>query len=213
MSQALVIHGSGGHGKVVADAALSAGWNVLGFSDEDPGKAGAEVLGLPVVAIGLDQAMAHARAHQAAAVVAIGDNRARRRVFEAFCQAGVELATIIHRSAVIAPSARLGAGTVVFAGAVINPDVRIGEDVIINTGVTVDHDTVIGDHAHIAPGVRTGGTVRVGAGAMLGVGAMVRNNLGIGAWSVVGVGAVVVADIPERVVAFGNPARIRRRLD
>jgi sugar O-acyltransferase (sialic acid O-acetyltransferase NeuD family) len=213
MSRALVIHGSGGHGKVVADAALSAGWNVLGFSDEDPGKAGAEVLGLPVVAIGLDQAIAHCRAHHAAAVVAIGDNRARQRVFEALGRAGAELATIVHRAAVVAPSARLGAGTVVFAGAVINPDAWIGDDVIINTGASVDHDNVIGDHAHIAPGVHTGGTVRVGTGAMLGVGAQVRNDLAIGAWSVVGVGAVVVADIPERVVAFGNPARVRRRLD
>jgi sugar O-acyltransferase (sialic acid O-acetyltransferase NeuD family) len=186
---------------------------VLGFCDEDPGKAGAQVLGLPIVAIGLDHAIAHCRAHHAAAVVAIGDNRVRRRVFEAFCRAGAELATIIHRSAVIAPSARLGAGTVVVAGAVVNPDAWIGDNVIINTGVTVDHDNVIGDHAHIAPGVHTGGTVRVGTGAMLGVGAQVRNNLAIGAWSVVGVGAIVVADIPERVVAFGNPARVQRRID
>jgi sugar O-acyltransferase (sialic acid O-acetyltransferase NeuD family) len=212
MSRALLIHGSGGHGKVVADAALSAGWNVLGFSDDDPDKAGAAVLGLPIVAIGLDQAMAHCRAHDACAVVAIGQNRARQRVFDTLCQAGVELATIVHRSAVIAPSAALGAGTVVFAGAVINPDVQIGNNVIINTGVTVDHDNVIGDHAHIAPGAHTGGTVRVGAGAMLGVGAQVRNNVAIGDWSIVGVGAVVVADVPAHVVAFGNPARVQRRL-
>jgi sugar O-acyltransferase (sialic acid O-acetyltransferase NeuD family) len=206
MNPPLIIYGSGGHGKVVADAARSAGWDVRGFADDNPGKAGASVVGLPVLAIGLAAAASRCQEHGAAAVVALGDNRVRRRVLCALVDAGVKPATIIHKSAVIAPSATLAHGTVVLAGTVVNPDSRIGENVIINTGVTVDHDNDIRDHVHLAPGVHTGGTVTIG----VGVGASVRNNVVIGEWSVVGVGAAVVADLPAHVVAFGNPARVQR---
>lgn len=213
MNRPLVIYGSGGHGKVVADAALCAGWHVLGFADDDPGKRDALVLGLPVVAIGFDSTIAYCRAQNSHAVIALGDNRVRQRVFDAACRAQVEMATIIHPSAVISPSAAIGHGSVVFAHAVVNPASTIGCNVIINTGATIDHDNVIGDHAHVAPGAHTGGTVQLGAGAMLGVGASVRNHVSIGEWSIIGIGAAVVADIPARVVAFGNPARVQRRIE
>jgi sugar O-acyltransferase (sialic acid O-acetyltransferase NeuD family) len=212
-STPLVIYGSGGHGKVVADAAGAAGWDVRGFADDNPAKAGAAVLNVPVLAIGFAAGVAYCRRHGAAVVVALGDNRARRRVFSALVDAGITPATIIHPSAVIAPSATIADGTVVFAGAVINPDSHVGENVIINTGVTVDHDNQVHDHAHLAPGVHTGGTVSIGEGALVGVGASVRNNMAIGAWSVVGAGAVVVAAVPAGVVAYGNPARVQCDFD
>ena len=43
-----------------------------------------------------------------------------------------------------------------------------------------------------------------------GLGSTVRNNINIGEWSLVGAGSVVVKDIPDKVVAFGNPARVVR---
>lgn len=210
--RALLVYGSGGHGKVVADAAQSAGWRVIGFVDDSPAKAGATVLGLPVCAIGFDAAVTRCREHDASVVVALGDNRVRQRVFDSLCKAGIDVATVVHRAAVIAPSVAIGAGTVIFAGAVVNPCSQIGRNAIINTGATIDHDNVIGNHAHVAPGAHTGGTVVIGEGAMIGVGAALRNNVTVGEWSIVGVGAAVVSSIPAHVVAYGTPARVRKHL-
>lgn len=208
----LLVYGSGGHGKVVADAASSAGWRVIGFADDDPARAGTAVLGIPIVAIGLAHVIEQCRQQDACAVVALGDNRARSRVFAELCAAGVELGTIIHARAWVAPSAVIGAGSVVFAGAVVNPAARIGHNAIVNTCASLDHDNLLGDHAHVAPGVHTGGTVTIGAGTMLGVGASVRHGIRIGEWSIIGVGSTVVADLPDRVMACGNPARAVRSL-
>jgi sugar O-acyltransferase (sialic acid O-acetyltransferase NeuD family) len=213
LSRRLLLYGASGHGRVVADAARAAGWELAGWCDDDPARRGKTLEGVPVVASGIAEAARWAQANGCAVVVSIGDNAVRRRLFEALAVVGCELATVVHPQAVIAPSATLGSGTVAFAGVVVNPDARIGRNVILNTGTTVDHDGQIGDHAHLSPGVHLGGTVTVGEGAHLGVGVSVRNNVAIGAWTTVGVGAAVVGDLPAGVVAYGVPARVVRRMD
>jgi sugar O-acyltransferase (sialic acid O-acetyltransferase NeuD family) len=202
----LVVFGCGGHGKVVADAAMAAGYHLLGFADHDPQRFGAPVFGATVVATGIDGALELCRREQAEIALAIGDNRNRAKVFAELVARSARIASIVHPRSVIAPSARLGVGTVLFAGVVVNADAEIGTNVILNTGATVDHDNWLGDHVHLSPGVHLGGTVRIGSGTHLGVGVSVRNNITIGAWSVVGVGASVVKDLPDHVVAYGTPA-------
>lgn len=208
----LVVYGAGRHGKVVADAALCAGWRVLGFVDEDPDKRGAKLFGLGIIGIGLEESIELCERQGARAIVALGDPAQRKRVFDALLDRGVGLATVIHPSAVLSRSVSVGRGTVILAGAVVNPDASIGENAIVNTSASVDHDNEIGAHVQVAPGVHLGGTVTVGEGTLIGIGASVRNNITIGEWSVVGVGAVVVKDLPARVVAVGNPARVVRNL-
>ena len=206
----LVVVGSGGHGRVVVDAARAAGRAVVGFSDADPALRGETVLGVAVLATTVDETVALCRAEGAEVVLAVGDNRRRASLHDELAGRGVDLGSVLHPTAVIAASASLGRGTVVFAGVIVNAGAMIGEDVILNTGARVDHDARIGAHAHLSPGVTLGGTVTVGEGAHLGVGVSVRNDTTIGAWTTVGVGAAVVADLPAGVVAHGVPARVIR---
>ncbi|MDD5305858.1 MAG: acyltransferase [Deltaproteobacteria bacterium] len=52
--------------------------------------------------------------------------------------------------------------------------------------------------------------VRIGDGADIGAGAVLLPGVSIGAGAVVGAGSVVTADVPDRAIAAGNPARILR---
>lgn len=117
-----------------------------------------------------------------AAIIAVGDNRARKKEAEAWDGPFI-IAT--HNRAVIGGDVLIGAGTVVMAGAVIQPGCRIGRHVIINTGATVDHDCVIEDYAHIAPGAHLCGHVKVGEGALVGVGVGVAPRAVIPPWTLV----------------------------
>jgi UDP-perosamine 4-acetyltransferase len=206
----LLVLGAGGHGKVVADAARAAGWNVLAFADTDPGRRNAKVMELPVLDGSLASVASFCRDETAQVVVAIGQNRVRKRVFEALRADGASLATVVHPSAILAPDVRVGQGVVVFAGAIVNVGSSLGENAIVNTGARLDHDNELGAHAHVSPGVATGGEVKIGEGTHLGVGVSVRNQITIGAWSVVGVGAAVVQNLADGVVAYGVPARVVR---
>ena len=92
----------------------------------------------------------------------------------------------------------------------MGPGSRVGEFCILNTGSSIDHDCILHDFSSIAPGVSTGGLVEIGECSAIGVGASISDRISIGRHAVVGTGAVVVRDIPDLVVAYGNPARVQR---
>lgn len=199
-SRHAVVLGSGGHAKVVIATLQAAGWQVVGAFDDAPERRGGAVLGAPV--LGPLEAALGAEAD--GAVLAIGDNRARRAI------AGrLELPwiSVAHPDAVVHPSVVLGAGTVVFAGAVVQPDTAVGRHTIINTGASIDHDCRLGDFVHVAPGVRLAGGVTVGEGCLVGIGAVVVPGISIGAWATVGAGAAVVRPVPGGTTVAGVPAR------
>jgi sugar O-acyltransferase (sialic acid O-acetyltransferase NeuD family) len=201
----LVVYGCGGHGKVVADIALTRGLAVAGFVD-DGATVGARILGLPVLG---GAGWLEASRSRVSVALGIGDKGARRRVYELCTKLGMVPVTLIHPTAAVAASAQLGAGVVVMAQAVINPDARVGDGVIINSGAVVEHDCEVGAFTHLAPNATLGGAVRIGALAHVGLGASVLPGKVIGDEAMVGAGAVVCADVPPRVVVVGVPARIR----
>ena len=141
-----------------------------------------------------------------AVIVAIGDNAVRRRITERLER---RFATAIHPFTSIAESASIGAGSMISAGAIVAPRAVIGRGVLLNTKASVDHDSVIGDFAHVAPGATVGGRCRIGEETLIGPGATVVSGVTIGARTVVGAGAVVIRDLPDDVVAWGVPARLR----
>ena len=142
----------------------------------------------------------------------VGDNLTRQRLAEKCLGWGAELATLVHPTASISPSAQLGAGTVVMAQAAVNPSARIGRGAIVNTGAVVEHDVVIGDYAHVGPHATMGGASSLGDCSFLALNSTVLQCVSVGSHSIVGAGAVAVHSIPDHVVAYGVPARIRRDL-
>jgi sugar O-acyltransferase (sialic acid O-acetyltransferase NeuD family) len=204
-----VVVGAGGHGRVVAEiAVLTTRWEVIGFVDDDPAIRGTRVLDRPV--LGSVAELTRLRTERAFDVLVgvggVGDNGPRQRLFDRLRADGFPIATVVHPSAVVSPSATIGVGSVVAAAAVIGVGARIGDDVICNTGCLVDHDCVIGDHTHLAPGVTLSGTVTVGVGAHIGTNATVIQGVRIGRGALVGAGAVVTSDVADDDHVVGVPA-------
>ncbi len=206
----LVIVGTGGVGRaaaamVAAINAVSPRWRLLGFLDDDPGRHGERVAGLPI----LGGAAWLAGRPEVAAHVAIGAPTARRQVVERLAALGAaHFATLVHPSVQIPASARLGPGCLVYPGAVLDVDVSVGAHAILNIGCAVCHDDQLGDFVTLAPGVHLGGSVRLGEGADMGIGSCTVQGVAIGAWSVVGAGAAVTGDLPANCTAVGVPARV-----
>lgn len=140
-------------------------------------------------------------------VIAIGNNEIRKDVVAKLAVPIEGYLTLIHKTAVVSPSACIGQGTVVMANTVINADAAIGSHVIVNTGAIVEHDSMIADYVHLAPHATITGSVRVKEGTMIGAGATVIPGICIGEWTVVGAGATVIHDIPSYCTVVGTPAK------
>lgn len=90
--------------------------------------------------------------------------------------------------------------------------ITIGEDVQLGPNVqllTASHPI---DPSARRQGWETGLPITIGDNVWLGGGVIVVPGVTIGSDSVVGAGAVVTKDVPPRVLAVGNPARVIREL-
>jgi len=203
----VLILGASGHGKVAGDCARVAGqWSdLVYFDDRWPAL---QTCG-PWPVVGTAESLIAGYRQGDQAFVAIGHADTRLTLLKKIALAGIEIATIIHPSAVVSSGVTIGEGTLVLAGTVINMDTRIGLGCIVNTGATVDHDCILADGVHVCPGAHLAGDVKVGRGAWIGIGSNVCQGLTIGPGATIGAGAAVVEDVASGQTVTGVPARPR----
>jgi len=208
----MVLWGAGGHGRVVLDAARRQALHepVAFLEDSLTVKEQGNHCGLPILC-GREHLARLRRDGVRGMVIAIGEEATRMALATISVDAGFELCTVVHPSAVVCSDVHVGAGTVIFAGAVLQTGSEIGSNAIINTCASVDHDCRIGDGTQLAPRVALGGRVKIGDLSFVGIGAIVVNRIAIGRNCLIGAGAVVVRDIPDHSVAYGVPARVVRQ--
>ena len=195
----VIIIGTGGHAKVVADIVLSSKDRLVGFFTND--NSVDNFMGWPV----LGKDTEYNKFMDCYFVIAIGNPDVRERISNSMD--GVKWYTAIHPSASVSTiHISIGDGTVIMANAVINPYAQIGNHCIINSNATVEHDNQIEDFAHISVGAKLGGTVKIGKRTWVGVGASVKNGISVCQNCMIGAGAVVVKNIDIPGTYVGVPA-------
>jgi sugar O-acyltransferase (sialic acid O-acetyltransferase NeuD family) len=117
---------------------------------------------------------------------------------------------IIHDGLDISYTSKLGRGLLINSKVSIAAHTTIGDFVSINRHVSIGHHTNVGDYCSINPGVNIAGNVTIGEGTTIGVGANIIDGVKIGKNSIIGAGSVVTKDIPDNVIAYGNPCKIIR---
>jgi hypothetical protein len=115
----LIIIGAGGHGKVIADAALKNGYANICYIDDH---ATGDVMGFPIIGTSAD--IERLNDGITDFVIGIGNNATRKLIAEKY---NVNWVSIVHPSAQIGVNVSIGKGSVVMAGAVINVCSTVGE--------------------------------------------------------------------------------------
>ena len=90
--------------------------------------------------------------------------------------------------------------------------VTVGDDVMFGPNVQIYPATHPLDHVERKSGRELGKAISIGSDVWIGGGAIVCPGVRIGSRSVIGAGSVVTRDVPEGVLAVGNPCRVMRNL-
>lgn len=211
----IVIWGARGHAMVLGEFLTRFGHPIVATFDNDT----LAVPPFPGVPLHYGQAgledwlRSQSDVRQIRGLVAVGGDRGglRLQIQQLLMESGIApLPAAIHDTAFVAADAKLGPGSQVLALAAVCTRAQLGAACIINTRASVDHEGQLGDGVHLAPGATLAGCVTVGNRTMIGAGAIVLPRIRIGHDTVVGAGAVVTRDLPDGVVACGNPARVVR---
>ena len=207
MPDKVVILGGGGHAAVVESALSQTGCGVAAVLDDSLAP-GTKIIEASVA--GKISQLGEFRGEAEEVHVAIGSNEARFTLAGSARKEGFKLKTIVHPTAFVDPSAKIGDGVFVAAGAFVGPRAEIGDGAIINTHASVDHDCKIGEFSHICPGTILAGAVEVGPLTTVGAGSVVKPLVKIGANDLIGSGSVVVKNIGDNTVSYGTPAEAQK---
>ena len=197
--KSIYIYGASGHGLVVADIALSCGYENIIFVDDGDNDFFTfneikESNSIPIA-------------------FGIGLNRVREMLFNRVSSYNFNIVSLIHPTATIAPKSTIGIGTIVMPKVVVNTHAVVGKGAILNSASVIEHENTIGDFSHISPSVALAGNVKVGKNTHIGIGSSVIQGITIGKSCIIGAGSVVVKDIFDNSLAYGNPCKVIRKID
>ena len=165
----LLILGAGGYGRTVYELAQTLGcYEKIAFLDDR--KSEKNVLG------GCDEYPMFCD-DETAVYPAFGNNEIRMRWLDQLMDEGIPVPAMIHPSAYVSPSAKIGTGTVVLTRAVVSTTTRLGNGCLINIGALVDHDCVLEDGVHLAPGAIVKANNHLPAGLKVESGEVVGNRV------------------------------------
>jgi acetyltransferase-like isoleucine patch superfamily enzyme len=127
----------------------------------------------------------------------------------------------------IGDNSKVGAFVEIQKNAVIGKNCKISSHTFICEGVTIEDDVFVGHNVSFIndmyPRATAAGRLqteadwkvvptRVCSGVSIGTSTTILAGVTIGRNSIIGAGSVVTKDVPEGVVAAGNPCRVRRPL-
>jgi sugar O-acyltransferase (sialic acid O-acetyltransferase NeuD family) len=144
-------------------------------------------------------------------VIAVGEPAVRTAIRSKVESADYRLATLIHPSSKTCDDLIIGDGSIIGYGCFISCNVHIGKNVLIQPNASIGHDSVIGEDSIISTCVTIAGATQVGRQTYIGMNVPVKEFCVIGSESIVGMGSVVLRDIPDSVIAMGNPARAMKK--
>lgn len=140
-------------------------------------------------------------------VMAVGDPHGKRHTAEILSGRGGTFQSIIHPSAVIASTARIGHGCVICPLSLVSADANVADLVSINTMSSVGHDVQVGQYTTLSSHVDLMGSVVVEDLVFLGSGSRVLPKVKVKAGAKIGAGSVVGRTVKEGATMYTSFAR------
>lgn len=137
----------------------------------------------------------------------IGNSDIRKKVIERLQKKGAKFVNIIHPTAVLSESCKLGEGIILYPFSIISDNAVLGDGCIINMYSSIAHDAVLGEYCTISAHCDVTGMCKVGNSVFMGSGANMVPGVKIGDRVFVCAGSTVMSNLKDDVKVLGIPAR------
>lgn len=114
---------------------------------------------------------------------------------------------MVHNGSQIYPRNKIGNKVVIHAGCFLE-SVSLGDEVILGPQVVFTDDL----HPRCPHYLECVGGAKVGKRAKIGANCTILPGVKIGEQSLIGAGSVINKDVPSKVVAVGNPAKVIKKI-
>lgn len=212
----LMIYCAGGLGKEIFDLAKRLNdsnkkWDDIFFVDDDP-SLGNEFYGTKLFTY--ETLLSRFNPDEFEVSIANGEPVINQLLYNKLRSDNINLATLIDDTAIISHTAKIYDGAIITPYCSVSSNAVVNINASVNTKSIVGHDVVLGAHCVISSLVNIGGASTIGENSYIGMGVSIKEGKKIGKDTIIGMGSVVYDDIPDEVIALGNPARpMRKNID
>ena len=201
----IIIIGSGGHGAELDDylrynEAVTGNreYNLIGYLDDNPDNYANYQLSAPLLGGVRD----HVVRKDVGYLMGIANLKYRKLFVERYLGDGATFITMIHASAYISRSARVGVGVVIGPMVNIGPNATIGDFTLLNSRCSLGHDTKIGRFNFISPNVCFSGFTSIGDENLFGINSATIPTVIVGNRNKIAAGMVLDKPVGDDEVVF-----------
>lgn len=205
----IAIIGSGGHADVVTEATLAQfpKEKITILCNYSSGRRA--IFGVPIFSYNnLLQALEKHKVTNF--IIAVGQIEYRRNLINELDKSSVEPISILHQSAIISASAKVGKGVYCGPLSIIHSGAQVGDNSIINSMALVEHGSIVGTNCHLAPRASLLGNAKTNQDVFIGSNSTVFPSTSVTSNVIVGANSLVNQSITEPGTYYGSPITNKR---
>jgi len=140
-------------------------------------------------------------------LVAIGDIGIKKRVVERLAKKGAQFLTLIHPTAIVASTAKIGKGVVICPFALVTDNVLVGDFAMMNIYSSCGHDSRVGKYCVLSPYATLNGFAQIEDEVFMGTHSTVTPKIRIGRNSKISANSAAMYNVPAGSIVFGVPGK------
>jgi len=203
----IIIIGAGGFGREVylwaKDSFPNDQYRIKGFIDDNPRILDDYNMDINVIG-NLDN---YKIKKQDRFLFAIGDINGKKSLIIKMKKKGAKFLTLIHPTAIVANTAKIGEGIIICPFVTISDNVQLGNFAMLNIYSSCGHDAKVGNYCILSPYATLNGFVILEDEVFLGTHTTVIPYKKVGYKSKISANSVVMRDVPAKKMVFGVPGK------